>query len=317
MAGSAFDTVRSLAQALRAALPERRDVGTRGVGARHLELFHAAVSPCSQKVRAVLAALDLPHEAVSMGLFQGDSYLPPYVRLRLFACDALGLPLQASHTGSAGVQQCGADAAVVPTLIDWEAERVLVDSRRICVYLDDLCGSPLRPAGLRATVDEQLLRVDALPNYPIFVSHGLRRAGAASPFRSGADVAMAKVARCDRYIAECAPDDPVVRGYAAKRAKEWSAARGLFSAAAIQQAQARLDASLDGLEADLRGRSTAWLLADSLTLADLVWGVELVRLHGLDPALLGAEGLRPNVAAYHQRLAQWPAIRSAVADAAT
>jgi len=316
MTVSAFDIARSSAQALRTSLPRRRVLGELTEG-RHLEVFHAIGSPCSQKVLAVLAALGLPYEGVPMSLSQGDTYLPPYVRMRLAACDMLGIPLQTSHAGSTSVEQCGADAAVVPTLIDWETDRVIVDSRQICVYLDERCGSPLRPAPLRAAIDMHLRRIDQLPNYQIFVSQGLRRAGAASPFRTGADVAMAKVARCDRHISECAPDDPVVRGYIAKRAKEMSAARTLFSDAAIQQAYMTLGQGLDELEVTLRGSSTVWLHADRPLLADLVWGVELMRLHGLDPILLGTEGKRPHIAAYRQRLEQLSAIQSALMDMTT
>ena len=57
--------------------------------------------------------------------------------------------------------------AVVPTLVDWRTRQVLVDSKRICLYLDALVEAPaqLRPADLAHRIDPQLAIIDNLTNY--------------------------------------------------------------------------------------------------------------------------------------------------------
>ncbi len=62
--------------------------------APRFELFHAASSLCSQKVRTVLAEKRLPYRSNDMmilssmgpeGVVAAEHYHPPYVRLRLIA----------------------------------------------------------------------------------------------------------------------------------------------------------------------------------------------------------------------------------------
>ena len=121
---------------------------TLGVPARHIgpktdasprfELFNGPNSICSQKVRAVLAQHQIPYLSHSMNMFIGQTYLPQYVRLRMYGCVALGGPLMTVHSGSTSVSNGGCDPAVVPTLVDWQTRQVIVDSKRICLYLDSL-----------------------------------------------------------------------------------------------------------------------------------------------------------------------------------
>lgn len=101
------------------------------------EVFHGANSICSQKVRTVLAHHQIAYLSHPLSLYGGQTYIPNHVRLRMIGCDALGMPLMTTHEGSTSVTAGGCDPAVVPTLIDWETEKVIVDSKRICLYLDE------------------------------------------------------------------------------------------------------------------------------------------------------------------------------------
>ena len=127
-----------------------RHVGLESDVAPRFELFNGPNSICSQKVRAVLAHHQIPYRSHSMNMFIGQTYLPQYVRLRMAGCDALGGPLMTVHTGSTSVAHGGCDPAVVPTLVDRETSQVIVDSKRICFYLDAMVDATaqLRPAAL-------------------------------------------------------------------------------------------------------------------------------------------------------------------------
>ena len=135
------------------------------------ELFHAANSICSQKVRTVLAQHGLSYASHMVNLFQGQTYLPDYVRLRMVGCETLGGALVAHHSGSTATSAGGCDGAVVPTLVDWRSDEVMVDSKRICLHLDAQVAEAdrLRPADLAATIDDELAVVDNLPNYQMLM----------------------------------------------------------------------------------------------------------------------------------------------------
>ncbi len=141
-------------------------IGDSGADPR-FELFHAANSICSQKVRTVLAHHEIGDRSHTMNIFAGQTYFPSHVRLRMMGCRHLGLPLVTTHTGSTSVSRGGCDPAVVPTLVDWQAGEVLVDSKRICNYLDSLVDEPrrLRPDRLVAAIDAEIDVIDHLPNY--------------------------------------------------------------------------------------------------------------------------------------------------------
>ena len=88
-----------------------------------LELYHAPISTCSQKVRLVLAEKGLEWEGHVLDLLHGDQHRPEYRQLN-------------PH-------------GVVPTLVD--RGRPLIESTLINEYLDDAysdprSGVPLRPS---------------------------------------------------------------------------------------------------------------------------------------------------------------------------
>ena len=123
-------------------------IGSESSQAPRYELFNAANSICSQKVRSVLAHHRLPYVSQGVNLFLGQTYLPGYVRLRMVGCERFGGALVSHHNGNTSASAGGCDGAVVPTLVDWEAEDVVVASKRICIHLDDQAAElhKLRPA---------------------------------------------------------------------------------------------------------------------------------------------------------------------------
>ena len=251
------------------------------------ELFHAASSICSQKVRAVLAFHALPYREHGLNIFAGQTYLPGYVRLRMLGCARYGGALVSHHNGSTSASAGGCDGAVVPTLIDWQTGEVIVDSKRICLYLDEQVAPEcrLRPGRLAAAIDADLQIVDALPNYQMLMGRTVRGSeSAATSQQTGGAFSQRKVAWCDRYLHDHADDPALVAAYTAKRAKELSAAEELFSPEAMRAAYDKAAAALVGLERKLAEGGTPWLYGDRPTMADLFWGIELLRMENVGTA---------------------------------
>lgn len=293
-------------------------VGGESATAPRFELFHAANSICSQKVRTVLAHKRIPYVSHQMNIFTGETYLPDHVRLRMLGCGALGLPLVSGHSGSTSVAGGGCDPAVVPTLVDWETGRVLVDSRRICDMLDQV-GDPaerLRPPGLDAGIDSELAVIDDLPNYQMLAGRppGEDRRPAHRRGSNGVDFARQKVKRCDDYLARSEGDETLTLAYRAKRAKELDAAERLFSPTAMRDAYAHVGAACRALDETLSARRTRWLFSDRPSMADLFWGLELIRIKNMAAASIWEDAGLHGVQAFLEQAEQLPSIRAAVLD---
>jgi 2,5-dichlorohydroquinone reductive dechlorinase len=284
------------------------------------ELFSAANSICSQKVRTVLAHHGQSYRSHSMNLFGGQTYLPAYVRLRVLGCDDMGAALVSRHSGSTSVAfGGGCDAAVVPTLIDWQTGEVVVDSKRICNHVDHaMRDAPtlLRPEHLAARIDEEIDVIDNLPNYQMLSGLPPEKDQRPEALRgkTGVAFAMGKVERCDHYLAEYADDEALVRAYSAKRAKELDAAQQLFTPDAMRTAYEKAESACDALEKKLTTATTKWLLSDQVSMADLYWGIELTRMQNLGADTFWTGGVRPAVAGFAQRSRDLGAIRQAVID---
>jgi 2,5-dichlorohydroquinone reductive dechlorinase len=282
------------------------------------ELFHAANSICSQKVRAVLAFHHLPYIEHSLKIADGQTYLPNHVRLRMIGCRRIFAPLASHHNGSTSATSSGCDAAVVPTLIDWASDDVIVDSKRICQYIDDRSAGPvkLRPEGIAARVDAELTIVDNLPNYQMLV--GRRPDGAPTPTMhmggGGSGFSLGKVERCRNYLQKYADDPALVEAYTAKLNKEKDAAETLFTRESMLQAYARAEAACAVLEARLASRTSTWLIGETFTMADLFWAVELLRMNNLGAGSFWEQGRLPQLAQYFRICESQPAIRAAIVD---
>ncbi|WP_374944600.1 glutathione S-transferase family protein [Sphingomonas sp.] len=292
---------------------------TQGVATREqprFELFHAATSICSQKVRTVLAHHGLAYVEHTLDMFTGQTYLPGYVRLRMLGCERFGGALVSHHSGSTSASAGGCDGAVVPTLIDWQAGDVVVDSKRICLYLDDQVAPEdrLRPDTLATAIDAELQIVDELPNYQMLMGRTVKGSeSAASSKDVGGAFSQRKVAWCDRYLQEHSDDPALVAAYTAKRAKELSAAQALFSPEAMSAAYANAEIALVALEGRLSAAGTAWLFGDRETMADLFWGIELLRMENVGAAHFW-EGRLPHVARFLAAARGIPAIRTAILE---
>lgn len=294
------------------------NIGAMSSDTPRFELFNAPNSICSQKVRTVLAHHRIAYRSQHVDIFEGETYLPDYVRLRLMGCDALGGELMTVHTGSTSVTAGGCDPAVVPLLIDWETRRVLVDSKRICFYLDEIAavGERLRPGQLEQHIDAELDVVDNLPNYQMLAGKppGEDHRPESRRKSNGVGFAMGKVERCDRYLAQFAGDADLIRAYSAKRSKELTAANQLFTPEAMTTAYNTAEAGCAHLEQALNARSAEWLFGDDITMADLYWGVELLRMKNMAVDSFWINGARPAVAAFVEKVETIPAIRSAVVE---
>ena len=232
----------------------------------------------------------------------------------------MGAALVSRHSGSTSVSSGGGcDAAVVPTLIDWETKEIVVDSKRICNHLDSAIRdgtSRLRPERLAARIDEEIDVIDNLPNYQMLSGMPPEADLRPDPLRgkTGVAFAMSKVDRCDHYLAEHADEEALVRAYNAKRAKELDAAKHLFTESAMRDAYDKGEAACEALEQRLNAATTKWLLDDQVTMADLFWGVELTRMKNLGADTFWKDGARPAVAMFAERTRALDAIRRAVID---
>ena len=294
------------------------NIGAVASASPRFELFNAPNSICSQKVRTVLAHHQIAYRSQHLDIFEGETYLPAYVRLRLMGCDALGGELMTVHTGSTSVTAGGCDPAVVPLLIDWETNRVLVDSKRICFYLDESAGvdQRLRPSRLEHQIDSELDVVDNLPNYQMLAGKppGEDHRPESRRKSNGVGFAMGKVQRCDGYLAQFAGDADLVRAYSAKRSKELTAANQLFTPEAMTTAYNSAEAGCTHLEQMLNARSDEWLFGEDITMADLYWAVELLRMKNMAVESFWMNGAKPAVAAFVEKAEGIPAIRSAVTE---
>ena len=285
-------------------------------GKARYDLFHAANSICSHKVRVVLAQLEIPYRSHVLNIFAGQTFLPSHVRLRLMGCARSGLALVQAHTGSTAASSGGCDPAVVPTLIDRQLGEVIVDSKAICRYLDAQAGKPntLCPSALRAPIEAELDIVDNLPNYQMLVGKpvGEDQRPRALQANDGAAFSMSKVERCDRYMTQFAADERLVKAYGAKRSKELMAAQTLFSQDAVAGAYAKADDARGQLNERLKATAGAWLFGDVVTMADLFWAVELLRMKNLGAETLWQGSRLPAVDAFVTAAERLPSIQAAV-----
>lgn len=311
-------TAAAMIAAIIARLATELGDGGRAASPQRFTLFHAANSICSQKVRAVLAHHRLDYDSHLLNIAAGQTYLPDHVRLRMAGCRAAGLPLVTGHTGSTATAAGGCDPAVVPTLVDQVIGAVVVDSRAICLHIDATVppAAQLVPPALAAVIAAELAIVDGLPNYQMLFgrpAHDDRR-----PARlhgaDGAAFSLGKVARCDDYLETWADDATLAAAYRAKRAKELDAAQHLFSPAAVSMAHAAVARAYHDLNTRLGAAPGPWLFGENVTLADLFWAVELLRIDNVGAADIWADGRLRHVAGFFDRARQLDSLRAAVLD---
>ncbi|NOV19685.1 glutathione S-transferase family protein [Ensifer adhaerens] len=288
-------------------------------------LFHAAMSFCSQKVRATLAqrgAAFKSNEMLILGrrlpdgtLIPAENYSPDYVRLRLRGREVMKGPLVEAYSGISSVSAAGLDPCAVPTLVDLDTAEVIVDSLRICIHIDAvLPGSnrliPVDPRQLK-NVRRQLRAVDLTPHPGLLYGFHPEDDRRPEPIKQAmSSVYEEKIEALNSLIKANEDDSELAAAYQAKIAKE-AGGRDLRRDPGFQiKLRDTTRKILLGLDADLRQNQYDWLCAPHLTLADLFWGVSLVRLKYLGLASLWGD--LPTIDAYLERLLELPSIQSEV-----
>ena len=292
------------------------------------ELYHAFMSVCSQKVRVVLAEKGVPYYSNEMAIASGkgvfseefsiaENYRPGYVRLRSYGAGSkLMANLATGHNMRSGVDTEGFDACVVPTLVDHQKRRVVVDSSRIIEYIDQqVPDSPLLiPVGAptQAEVRRQVRIVDGIPMGGIL--YGFQKNDPRPEFMIAAmqDVYDNKRQAIEMLIEQNADDAELVRTYRAKIAKE-TAGKALYKNEPYLAANLKeFEALIHYLNADLHKSEGPWLCGPEFTMADAMWGVSLYRIHWIGHAWLWGE--LPRVREYAHRLYARPSIVSAIIE---
>ena len=318
------DSLLSLVAAANAPLTDPDMNRHIGMGAPQFELYHFALSVCSQKVRVCLmekeasfAAHDINLQMPSLG-----NYDPAYVRLRLQG--AGNRPLVGNYSGQSSVSSEGFDPAVVPTLVDLREQKVYVDSVAICEHIDtSVTSAPaLMPPDLAQMVRSEMAIVDATPH--VAVLYGAHPDIDFRPERlrqnmPGVHDRKIEKIRLARSAAE--GDAQLEDAFDAKIEKE-AAGRSFV---ATPDKMRRSVADIVSIVSELDGRlntqaNPQWICGDRFSLADVFWAVSLFRLKWLGMAFCwnGAHPLneqaRPAVADYAARLFDRPSFRDGVID---
>lgn len=286
------------------------------------ELYHAPFSICSQKVRTVLIERDLAFTSHALNLpvsetQSADSYRVSYVRLRMLVAPKTGLVN--GYTGQSSVAAEGFDPCVVPTLVDHEQERVVVDATEICAYLDREAGGlvSLVPDDIAEDVHEQVALVDEAPHPAVLYGaspdgEDIRPETVAIPITGSLGHAVKHLSRIKESVAN---EPELVAAYDAKIARQSSAQRFIYDRAAMIDAYARMSKHVDQLEAYLSDHGGKWACGDRYTIADIMWSASLFRLNWLGLGRLWeGEGSAPAVRAYVERAFMRPSFRRAVID---
>ncbi|MYE13145.1 MAG: glutathione S-transferase family protein [Gammaproteobacteria bacterium] len=284
------------------------------------ELYHAAPSLCSMKVRTVLAEKRLPYYSHDLNLMirkaeAPECYRPGYVRLRLEgAPDAV---LASGYTGQSSMTTEGFDPCVVPTLVDHETERVVVDSAKICAYIDEHSeGERLIPEALSNEVGAQIALVDQAPH--VAVLYGAHPDGDVRPPALGRNIAgvhAKKIAAIEGLKAQASGDEKLTAAYDSKIAKEAGGADFMLDADRMREAHRAMDAHVAELEDQLASHAGPWALGERFTMADVMWTVSLFRMKWLGIGGAWEENAsRRRVRGYVERAFERPSFRAGVFD---
>lgn len=295
---------------------------TIGDGPVRFELYHFAFSLCSQKVRLCLAEKAAAYIAHDINLSSPHlgNYDPAYVRLRLQARGSE--ELASGYTGRSSVQTEGFDPAVVPTLVDHDAQVVVADSLKICRYIDNVTApkDTLIPENLTEDVAQELAIVDATPHVALLYGGHPEFDFRPDRIRNGmSGVHARKIAKIRRAREQSEGDNDLVAAFDAKIAKEEAAQSFVANKAQMREAIdeiLHIVADLDSRLAD--GRE--WICGHQMTLADLMWSVSLFRLKWMGAAFAWSGNHKLNdrpckyVQPYAERLFTRPTFRAAIVD---
>lgn len=312
--GNLFNDQRRLTNAPLTDPDKNRTIGD---GPPRFELYHFALSVCSQKVRTCLAEKNASYFAHDINIQPGN-YHPDYIRLRLLG--RAGRDLARGYTGRSSVESEGFDPAVVPTLLDLEQALVLVDSVNICAHIDAVCagGARLIPDTLRQAINAEIAIVDATPHVAIL--YGAHPDGDFRPERIRSvmpGVHDRKIAKLQRALEQAGGDPEIEAAIDAKISKE-SAGKDYVATPEAMRASVRDIVNTVAALNDRLDDGRRWVCGDAFTMADVQWAVSLFRLKWIGMAFCwtGGHGLntdpQPSVERYASRLFDRPSFREAV-----
>lgn len=308
--------IQPLLSAANAPLDDPERNLTIGDGPPRFELYHFALSLCSQKVRATLMETGAPFRAHDINIQPGN-YHPDYIRLRL--CGAPdGTEFAIGYTGRSAVETEGFDPAVVPTLVDLDSGEVVTDSVRICRHIDAATGSTLVPEAEARLVASEVAIVDGSPHVAFL--YGAHPEGDIRPARlqkGMAGVHDRKIAKLEAALKIA--DDDLRPALAAKIAKEAAGRDFVHDPASMRAAFDEMTAIVAALD-DRLSDGRPFVCGGDFTLADIMWSVSLFRLKWIGAAFLwkGDHSLnaspQAHVAAYGARMFVRPAFVAANID---
>ncbi len=285
------------------------------------ELYHFFLSLCSHKLRVVLDEKDAAYISHDIDILPPNmqNYFPEYARLRFKGGEEIGGRLVDSYTGRSATETEGFDPLVVPTLVDHVENRVLVNSKRMCLHIDSVLdtGTDLIPDDLRNPVIAQMDIVDRTPH--VAVLYGVHPDEDRRPpfIREGmVGVHDYKIKMARENMALVADDPGLVDAYEHKILKEAAAKQFVHTEADMRGAVAEFKAILAQLEQDLSGSSGEWLFGDRFTMADAFWAVSLFRIKWVGLGYIWATDdgkvVLPRIAEYSRRLFERPSFQRAV-----
>jgi 2,5-dichlorohydroquinone reductive dechlorinase len=247
-------------------------------------------------------------------MIPAENYHPGYVRLRLEGARQADLSFAGGYTGVASVTTQGLDPCAVPTLIDRETGAVVVDSMRICEYLDRATsGGSLVPSKPEQAdrMRVQLRAVDVTPHPGLL--YGFHPDDDSRPEilrQLMVSVYDEKVEALRKLVDDNADDPVLIKAYEVKIAKE-SGGKSVSRNSSFQRAlRSRTREILEAFENDLSLAGHPWICGPEVTLADLFWAVSLVRLRYLGLGRLWSD--LPEVAGFYRRVAAFDSVREEV-----
>ena len=279
--------VAAAVAAVNAELDEPPRIVGEADGKVRFELFQAGISICSQKVRVTLIEKGVPFLCHELNPAPPDKILrhhfPAYVRMRMLGA-LPHLELVSGFSGATSVATDGLEPTVVPTLVDHEAGRVVLDSRVICNYIDTACPAQRRliPEGLEDETEKLVDIVDRTP-HPSLLMGGDSPLDRRPEFLKHLPIpdAETKISIISSYL-EDNRDDPVLeRAYAAKIAREEAIERAYSRDGRLEETVAEVRRVLALTEDALGKHQGPWLLGEDFTIADIHMTLNLFRLQNV------------------------------------
>mmetsp|Transcript_55956 Transcript_55956/g.130784 ORF Transcript_55956/g.130784 Transcript_55956/m.130784 type:complete len:360 (+) Transcript_55956:42-1121(+) len=282
------------------------------------DVFHFEWSICSWKVRCVLMEKGIPWTSWLMTAPKHNNYDPAYVRVR-----ALGNPggslVGEVFTGSTSVASQGFDPLVVPTLVDRQKKKVIIDSKVICEYIEKEVPQPvLMPPEFAVTIAKHMDLVDETPHMGML--YGIHLADTPQdPVIASFAVIMktsheGQLKSLESYLADQTFPADLRPLYEAKMKKTRLAMKNVGVGCTKADVNRLHDAAkriLSQLEEELNQSRGPFICGATYTMADLVWFVSFLRLFELGYESWFSKEVLPLTHEYSKRILRQPTLAQA------